>query len=850
MSSDTDTSLPPSVPSFSRYRSMRQAAAPAFSPTAPHQSQATPQGAPAPPKNESISRSMSRYRRVRPTTTPAQKLPPAPPIPTPISTPPEDPFKTPPRSRARAQTPSDAGGEKSPLAVSHTVRRSREQQMRNGADAEIAGPSEVGAGKARTRRESEPIGQSQQRPRGDSQAQLNRQANPELEAREKKLPSSGRSLLPARQSSKAGGFWPTRRKTPPTSSGSGSSKDGPTTQQIGSARDMTWGMDAPVSAVNSGERRVLVRHKQSSINLPVTPTTTPTDLIHAAANCLSQKVNPQATILLESFTQFGLERPIRKYEHIRDVMNSWDRDTQMGLILVPSAGNGKEEDLESSFVSKDQPGDTSAYLYYSQKPRKWSKRWATLRSDGQMLLSKNSGAKDKETTNICHLSDFDIYSPTTKQQSEVLKAPKKICFAVKSQQKSSMFLNTANFVHYFATDDPQLAAQWYKAIQGWRSWYLVNKMGVCDRGGKSGELAGQGRPGSSSRSIVSTQYQIGSSKSFLTPDGFEGVEAKDNPSSPETQPSVRAIHARQMSLREKMPPPLSFPKKLTKDRSGSTSTDRSRKELGDKLVQGGSLQEIEDATFAPTGLLGRTYSQRQRAQRDKEIAEKQAASSRPFTSGPNLLNGRAVSRGGDSSDDNSRTIGRTMTVRSRRDSPDGGLDKGVSPARAKPKPLLSFDDPEFREPPQHQRKGRVILPEQLPAGGLVDMATSPDVAIPIPPSTAWRRKDIGRTNTLKGVNRPQSNNVPPPQHSPFTDAAEPSGEEGFTGLLARTGPTQGGSRVGRGVMNGAHAKGPMLDISERSRFAPGSLLAQVEGTVRKDGLVIDREKWVEIDDTS
>jgi hypothetical protein len=574
------------------------------------------------------------------------------------------------------------------------------------------------------------------------------------------------------------------------------------------------------------------------------------DLIRAAAGILHQKIDPEASVLLESFNQLGLERPIRKYEHIRDIMNSWDRDTQMGLILVPSADSGGDKDLDSSSVPREQPGEASVYLYYSQKPGKWNKRWVTLRSDGQMVLSKKREAKDKDTTNICHISDFDIYSPTPKQQSGVLKAPKKICFAVKSQQKSSMFLNAANFVHYFTTDDAGLATQWYKAVQGWRSWYLVNKVGVCDKDETSGELGDNRRPGSSSHSIGGAQYQRGSFKPFLAPSRYEKLDATENPSSPETESSAKAIHTRQMSLREKMPPPISFPKKLSKGRSSSTTADQSHKDRSDILIQGISPQEIEEATFAPTGLLGRTYSQRQKAQREKDMAEKQAGPLRPFTAGPNLLNGRATSRGGDSSDDNSRKVGRTMTMHSRRDSHEGGLERGASVVRAKPKPLLNFDDPEFREPPQHQRKGRGILPEQLPVGGLVDMATSPEVAIPIPPSTTWRRKDVGRTNTLKGVNRPQFNSGSGPQQSPFTDAAEPSDEEGFTGLLARTGPTQGGSRRGRGVMNGAHAKGPMLDVSEKSRFAPGSLLAQAEVTSPKDGPVIDREKWVEIDDSA
>ena len=31
------------------------------------------------------------------------------------------------------------------------------------------------------------------------------------------------------------------------------------------------------------------------------------------------------------------------------------------------------------------------------------------------------------------------------------------------------------------------------------------------------------------------------------------------------------------------------------------------------------------------------------------------------------------------------------------------------------------------------------MPEQIPAGGLVDIATSPEVAIEIPRATTWRR---------------------------------------------------------------------------------------------------------------
>jgi hypothetical protein len=127
-------------------------------------------------------------------------------------------------------------------------------------------------------------------------------------------------------------------------------------------------------------------------------------------------------------------------------------------------------------------------------------------------------------SSICHMSDFDIYIPTQRQLSKRIKPPKKWCFAVKSQQKSAIFLSTANFVHFFATNDKKLAAAWYSAVQGWRSWYLVNVMGkghsksdktdanataASYQGPASG--AGLQRPRHQNKpSTDSTPYQIGS----------------------------------------------------------------------------------------------------------------------------------------------------------------------------------------------------------------------------------------------------------------------------------------------------------------------------------------------------
>ncbi|KAL2433593.1 hypothetical protein ABEF95_006548 [Exophiala dermatitidis] len=236
----------------------------------------------------------------------------------------------------------------------------------------------------------------------------------------------------------------------------------------------TPNFDAPVSAVNAGARRVRVQFKTESITLPVTPSTTCKDILKSASLSMSEPIDPATAILVESFSQLGLERPLRRYERVRDVMNSWDDDKQHHLYITDQREFHAVPGLGVGDAPKQQPSGVTVHIYHSHKPGRWDKRWVKLREDGQVTVSKNEHGLD--ATNICHLSDFDLYTPTARQMKK-LKPPKKLCFALKSQEKSSMFLSGANFVHFFCTKDKTIADQWYQAVHSWRSWYLVNVLG-------------------------------------------------------------------------------------------------------------------------------------------------------------------------------------------------------------------------------------------------------------------------------------------------------------------------------------------------------------------------------------
>ncbi|KAH8664273.1 hypothetical protein BX600DRAFT_512327 [Xylariales sp. PMI_506] len=242
--------------------------------------------------------------------------------------------------------------------------------------------------------------------------------------------------------------------------------------------------DAPFSAVNHGDRIVSIRCKHHTFILPVTPETTASDIAIAAAKNMSYDLEwePSESVVSESYAPLGLQRRLRKYESIRDVMNSWDRDTQNILIVSESEDPERDSCLDISSVPKTEepPKGCNLYMYHSNRPGKWSKRWITLLDNGQMILSKKQGASasDKDASNLCHLSDYDIYAPVEAQMRRHLKPPKRHCFAVKSQNKPAMFMDTENFVQYFCTEDAAVATEFSEKVKAWRSWYLAARVPV------------------------------------------------------------------------------------------------------------------------------------------------------------------------------------------------------------------------------------------------------------------------------------------------------------------------------------------------------------------------------------
>ncbi|EJP68532.1 uncharacterized protein BBA_02534 [Beauveria bassiana ARSEF 2860] len=240
-----------------------------------------------------------------------------------------------------------------------------------------------------------------------------------------------------------------------------------------------------IHASQNSERRVAVRCQSSTINLAVASDTNAVDILLMASTMMRHHINPASSVVVESYLMLGLERRLRRYERIRDVMNTWDKDHENSLLILGCPASMSDHDLDIDAVpdSKEAPPGFTLQLYQSSRPGKWNKRWVTLLENGQMYSAKTADALpgDAACTQLCHMADFDIYSPKEAEIRQSVKPPKKFCYAIKSQQKSTRVPDEVNFVHYFSTDNEETATQFYDMVHRWRSWLLVAKKLALDR---------------------------------------------------------------------------------------------------------------------------------------------------------------------------------------------------------------------------------------------------------------------------------------------------------------------------------------------------------------------------------
>jgi hypothetical protein len=139
---------------------------------------------------------------------------------------------------------------------------------------------------------------------------------------------------------------------------------------------------------------------------------------------------------------FGMERPVRSYEHLADIQASWSKDKTVNYFLL------KKTQLATTLSRAAIPTSAprhSAYIEWESKRGKWSKRWLMLKENG-LYISKRDNGRDEAL--LCSLSNFDAYFITRTH-----RAPKPFSFVIKSTDNLSFFENTADYMHTFSCSE-------------------------------------------------------------------------------------------------------------------------------------------------------------------------------------------------------------------------------------------------------------------------------------------------------------------------------------------------------------------------------------------------------------
>ncbi|BGP21774.1 pleckstrin-like domain-containing protein [Rhodotorula toruloides] len=159
--------------------------------------------------------------------------------------------------------------------------------------------------------------------------------------------------------------------------------------------------------------------------------------------------------LWEAWRSTGLERPIREYELVCDVLKSWDQESNALFFRRTTMWP-----VLSAHARIHPPVPKSGQIQLEVKKGKWSKRTLELK-DATITYSKSE--KGKDSTVLCQLANFDVFI-VSGEAAERLKAPKPCVFALKSRLTRAHFEEASEWCHYISTKTPEEAAGWVKAI--------------------------------------------------------------------------------------------------------------------------------------------------------------------------------------------------------------------------------------------------------------------------------------------------------------------------------------------------------------------------------------------------
>lgn len=164
-------------------------------------------------------------------------------------------------------------------------------------------------------------------------------------------------------------------------------------------------------------------------------------------------------ILVEIHEAFGVERVMKPWEPIMDVIDAWEPECHSALLI-----RARFNEATTSEVPRVPP-IMSGWLQVEIRRGKWEKRFVVLKRGG--IYVAKSEAVLCSAVALCSLQNFDTFTLARPRA----KSPNKPQFAIKSQQSIALFEKPEeDYIHFFACGSYAELDTWVRALRYSRSW--------------------------------------------------------------------------------------------------------------------------------------------------------------------------------------------------------------------------------------------------------------------------------------------------------------------------------------------------------------------------------------------
>ena len=158
----------------------------------------------------------------------------------------------------------------------------------------------------------------------------------------------------------------------------------------------------------------------------------------------------------KSYLLFMLERPIREWETILDIVKAWESDTSNALLVKKYTYHYT---LTSEAIFHKKIAPMHGWLSIEYKKGKWQKRYCFIK-DGSICHAKDNH-KGSTSSLLCHLATYDVYT----MLSPLKASPSPHVFAIRAQERASLFEKEGDYMRCLAVEDQDEMKNWVLSIR-------------------------------------------------------------------------------------------------------------------------------------------------------------------------------------------------------------------------------------------------------------------------------------------------------------------------------------------------------------------------------------------------